>query len=125
MPQSRSQNRFSVCFDRQQETWYARLEPPARVPLERGALEDILALYNGIHRGLPLTLLPQESLQALHDERRALQQTIRQLYDFIDREITTRPDTGAQTTPEEPARRRETAARRLHRWLRRASRARA
>lgn len=90
MPESRKQSRYHVRFDERAETWFVTGSRSFRLPLERAGLGDLIALYNNIHRGKPLAIAPRETLQALRDERRRLQQTIRQLYDFIDAEIPSR-----------------------------------
>jgi hypothetical protein len=98
MTERRKPVRYSVQFDERAETWYVSAPRGFRLPLERAALEDLIALYNNIHRGRPLNLAPREILQAMRDERRRLQQTVRQLYDFIDAEISAH----AETVPEAP-----------------------
>jgi len=79
---------YTVALDAFRETWYACGAGATRFPLEREAFEDLIALYNGIHHGSPLAVVPCRALASLQAEREDLRRTIAQLYDFIDAECT-------------------------------------
>jgi hypothetical protein len=103
MKQSRSQSPYAVLFDRRKESWYVTIPHSRRFPLERTAIEELVALYNGIHRGNPLTITRTRTVEELKSDHCRLQQTIRNLYDFIDSEIDSPPATPPEQQAAKPA----------------------
>ena len=86
MHDERSQETYSIRFDERRESWYLAIPNDLRLGLDRTTLAHLISLYNEIHHGNPLTLIERRVLEKLSSERCDLQDTIRNLYDFIDNE---------------------------------------
>jgi hypothetical protein len=97
MESNRSEHLYSVLFDERQETWFVKAEGPGHLPLARSALQDLVSLYNEIHRGAPLALIERRAMEELGAERTELRETIRSLYDYIDTETDPMPVLPATT----------------------------
>ena len=81
-----SEQLYEVAFDERQERWYVAQRSDRRIQLSRASLQQLVSLYNRIHRGNPLTLIERRALEQLSEERRELHHTVRELYDYIDAE---------------------------------------
>jgi hypothetical protein len=99
MEQDQPLTGYAVRLDERRERWYLRLPAGERLTLERASLCHLVSLYNEIHRGNPLTLIERRTLHELGRERDSLQETIRNLYDFIDAE----PEAAWSGAPAPPA----------------------
>ncbi|MCK4412888.1 MAG: hypothetical protein KAY32_05035 [Candidatus Eisenbacteria sp.] len=95
MLDDRSQHTYPVGFDERRESWFVTAPADQQIPLDRSTLARLIALYNEIHRGDPLSLIERRVLYELGRERSDLQETIRSLYDFIDTEVETPPEPAA------------------------------
>lgn len=83
-----SEQLYEVLFHEQQECWYIATQADQPIQLSRASLQQLVSLYNEIHRGNPLTLVERRTMEQLGEERRELHDTVRQLYDYIDDEAS-------------------------------------
>ncbi len=90
----------NILFDERQESWYITTDASKRIPLSRDSLQQMVAQFNEIHRGSPLTLMDHKAFEELGDERRELHETIWNLYDFIDANATNDEKSPDSTIPE-------------------------
>ena len=98
MLNERPQPTYAVCFDERRESWFVTAPANQQIPLDRSTLAHLIALYNDIHRGNPLSLIERRALYELGRERSDLQATVRSLYDYIDTEVAapTEPSAGGE-----------------------------
>ncbi len=71
MEPDKSEHLYTVHFDERQEAWYVQTGS-ARLPLSRWLLQHLVALYNSVHRGSPLTLIDRRAMEELGRERSEL-----------------------------------------------------
>jgi hypothetical protein len=98
MLNERPQHTYPIGFDERRESWFVTAPADQQIPLDRSTLARLIALYNEIHRGNPLSLIERRVLYELGRERSDLQETIRSLYDFIDGEADPTPPAPATLT---------------------------
>jgi len=71
MEPNKSEHLYTVHFDEQQEAWYVQTHS-GHLPLSRVLLQQLVNLYNNIHRGAALTLIDRRAMEELGRERLAL-----------------------------------------------------
>ncbi len=103
MEESSSKETYTLLFDERQERWLVELSSTRRIPLERYSIENLVALYNKIHRGNPLTLMEARIMEQLGEERAELRRTIHDLYDYIDERMEAESDTPAPQATSAPS----------------------
>lgn len=78
-------------YDEKTETWYVQARESHRLVLTRRSLARLVQMYNSIHTGNTLVLLPEQELRRLEESRQRHSEALREAHLKLDRQRRRNP----------------------------------